>query len=66
MYKSIIGMANINAQELQSIKIFLLPVSLQNKFELIYQQMTTKLKTHNAHNIETETLFKALQQEFFE
>lgn len=31
--KSIVGMANINAQELQDIKILLPPISLQNEFE---------------------------------
>lgn len=42
MAKSIVGMANINAQELQDIKILIPPLSLQNEFakkvELIEQQ----------------------------
>lgn len=32
MAKNIVGMANINAQELQDIKIFLPPIQLQNQF----------------------------------
>lgn len=45
MCKSIIGMANINAQELQDIKILVPPVSLQNK----YAELTAAVKRKSAN-----------------
>jgi type I restriction enzyme S subunit len=47
MCKSIIGMANINAQELQDIEILMPPVELQNKFALVVakiRELKAKLK----------------------
>ncbi|MBL0026907.1 MAG: hypothetical protein IPO98_18805 [Saprospiraceae bacterium] len=39
MCKSIVGMANINAQELQDIRIMLPPIILQNQFEEKVKQL---------------------------
>jgi type I restriction enzyme S subunit len=43
MCKTIIGQANINAQELQNIKILIPPVDLQNQFAAFVEQ-ADKLK----------------------
>ena len=65
MCKSIVGMANINAQELQKIKILLPPVDLQNQFAekvaLIEQQKDLAKKELQ----ESEDLFQALLQKAF-
>ncbi|MCK4840270.1 MAG: restriction endonuclease subunit S [Methylococcales bacterium] len=65
MCKSIVGMANINAQELQNIKIVLPPVASQNKFaerikaiEKQKQQVKVSLK-------KSEALFNSLLQRAF-
>jgi type I restriction enzyme, S subunit len=63
--KSIIGMANINAQELQNIKILLPPVSLQNQFaEIVSQVIKTKSKMEESLK-EIENLFNSLMQKYF-
>ena len=46
MCKSIVGMANINAQELQNIEIVIPPIAKQNKFAtLVKTVLTKKIKT---------------------
>ncbi|MGE6315679.1 restriction endonuclease subunit S [Shewanella baltica] len=65
MCKSIVGMANINAQELQNIVILLPPVELQNKFsELV---LATKKKVSVLENAlkEQVRLFGSLSQKAF-
>ncbi|KUJ63869.1 hypothetical protein AR687_01390 [Flavobacteriaceae bacterium CRH] len=65
MCKSIVGMANINAQELQNILILHPPIELQNKFAeriaLIEQQKELAKK----ELIECEDLFNCLLQKAF-
>lgn len=65
MAKSIVGMANINAEELKSIPIYIPPINLQNNFaervykiEAVKQSMTSSLR-------ELEHNFNALMQQSF-
>lgn len=63
--KSIIGMANINAKELQSIKILIPPIELQKDYE---QRVSAILEFK--HSLEPsmgklDTLFHSLQQRAF-
>jgi len=44
MCKSIVGMANINAQEFQNIEILLPEISLQNKYAKIVEEVVNKKK----------------------
>jgi Type I restriction modification DNA specificity domain len=65
MCKNIVGMANINAQEFQDIKITIPPIELQNEFygrlELIDRHKAELQKTLTV----METLFLSLQQRAF-
>lgn len=65
MCKSIVGMANINAQELQDIKILLPPVELQNKYESIVKEVTERASRHHESVKELQVLFNALSQKAF-
>lgn len=65
MCKSIVGMANINAQELQDIKILLPPIELQNQYELLVKAVYEKTMTHKSSSTELELLFKSLSQKAF-
>lgn len=66
MCKSIIGMANINAQELQDISIMIPPIELQNKFSQIVRQIeqlkikivTQKSFSENVFNSSIQKAFK--------
>lgn len=65
MCKSIIGMANINAQEMQNIKILIPPIDLQNRFAQIVEQIANqKAKTQNSID-KSEELFQSLMQRAF-
>ena len=65
MCKSIVGMANINAQELQNINILLPPLNLQNKFAQIVEK-TEKEKQKLEKNLsELENNFNNIMQEAF-
>ena len=65
MCKSIVGMANINAQELQGIKILIPPIELQNQFAQIVKK-TEALKTQNQQSLqELENLYGSLSQKAF-
>jgi len=65
MCKNIIGMANINAKELQSIKILKAPIDLQNKFaDQIQQIQVQKEKAQSSMN-KAEELFNTLLQRAF-
>jgi len=63
--KSIVGMANINAQELQDIPILIPPLDLQNQFakqvEEINQQKAREQALYDQH----DNLFNALLQRAF-
>jgi len=65
MCKSIIGMANINARELQEISIMIPPVILQNKFEeKIKLLKKIRLKT-DEQIIASSSIFQTLLQQAF-
>ena len=63
--KAAIGQANINAQELQNIEIYLPPLALQKEFvSLKYQVDKSKLAIQKNLD-ELETLKKSLMQQYF-
>jgi type I restriction enzyme, S subunit len=65
MCKSIVGMANINAQELQGIKILTPPIELQNQFAQIVEK-TEALKNQYQQSLqELENLYGSLSQRAF-
>lgn len=65
MCKSIVGMANINAQELQGIKILIPPLTLQTQFAQIVEK-TEALKTQYQQSLqELEQLYGSLSQKAF-
>ena len=65
MCKSIVGMANINAQELQGIKILIPPIELQTQFAQIVEK-TEALKTQYQQSLtELENLYGSLSQKAF-
>lgn len=63
--KSIVGMANINAQEMQDIPLLLPPVALQEKYALIVQSTNERLKKFHTFSQEADALHAALSQSFF-
>jgi type I restriction enzyme S subunit len=65
MCKSIIGMANINAQELQNIKIVLPPITLQNQFADRIQLIEQQKQQAQASLEKSEALFNSLLQRAF-
>jgi type I restriction enzyme S subunit len=65
MCKSIVGMANINAQEVQNIKIALPPIELQNRFEQIVKDVSFKVKKHEISQKSLGDLFNSLSQKAF-
>lgn len=65
MCKNIIGMANINAQELQDISLPKPPTELQNKFASIVEQVEKNKKKLKISLQQTENLFQSLQQKAF-
>ena len=65
MCKTAIGQANINAQEMQNIGIYIPPINLQKEF-VVFKQQVNKSKTTISHSLDKlETLKKALMQEYF-
>jgi len=65
MCKSIVGMANINAQELQEIRILIPPANLQKRFSEIVRDVRAGIKRQlNAANAGDE-LFNSLTQRAF-
>lgn len=65
MCKSIVGMANINAQEMQDISILIPPMSLQDKYEQVVQATKDRLKLSHQSEAELERLFLSLSQKAF-
>lgn len=63
MCKSIVGMANINAQELQDIKIILPPIELQNEYEKIVKATKSKLKSFDKSAELLDDNFNSLSQQ---
>lgn len=65
MCKTAIGQANINAQEMQNIGLYLPPVELQQQF-VQFKEQTDKSKFAVQQSIEKlETLKKSLMQQYF-
>jgi len=65
MAKGAVNQANINAQELQSIKIYIPDMKLQNQFVQMKHHVD-KLKVEVQKSLdETQTLFDSLMQEYF-
>jgi type I restriction enzyme S subunit len=65
MCKSIVGMANINAQELQNIKILLPPIQLQNEFAVKIALIKKQKELAKQELQESEDLFNCLLQKAF-
>lgn len=65
MCKAIVGQANINAQELQKIAIFIPPLALQERFAAEVERVEALKTTVRAGIAETRTLFDALSQRYF-
>lgn len=65
MCKNIVGMANINAQELQDIQILIPPIFLQQKFASIVADTEQLRQKQKQSEIELENLFQALLQKYF-
>lgn len=65
MCKSIVGMANINAQEMQDIPIIIPPLRLQNRYRDIVVSTKEKLAAHQAALNTNNELFNALSQKAF-
>lgn len=63
--KNIIGMANINAQELQNIKIPIPPKELQDEFEIKFKQAKELKELANEQIKKSEVLFQSLLQKAF-
>ena len=65
MCKAAIGQANINAQEMQNIGLYLPPIELQRQF-VQFKEQTDKSKLTTQRSLdELETLKKALMQKYF-
>ncbi|MFN1513688.1 restriction endonuclease subunit S [Vibrio owensii] len=65
MCKSIVGMANINAQELQKIQILLPPIELQNKFAYRIKEIEKQKEIAQQSLKKSEELFNSLLQQAF-
>lgn len=65
MCKSIVGMANINAQELQDIKIMIPPIELQNQFSVKYNKIQNIKSNLFLQKTKSESLFQSLIQKAF-
>jgi type I restriction enzyme S subunit len=65
MCKNIVGMANINAQELQDIKIIIPPIELQNQYSERLHLIRGHKMAHQKALSGLETLFSSLQHRAF-
>jgi type I restriction enzyme, S subunit len=65
MCKSIIGMANINAQELQDIPIASPPIEIQRKYRAFVDRVIQSWPAATAAQSEGERLFESLSQQAF-
>lgn len=65
MCKSIIGMANINATEIQAMQIAIPPLQLQQTFATRIQAVEALKSTHRSALAELDTLFASLQHQAF-
>ena len=65
MSKTAIGQANINAQELQNIGIYIPPIELQKEFVSFKTQIDKSKVAVQAALDEAQTLFDSLMQQYF-
>ena len=65
MCKSIVGMANINAQEFKSILLPKPPIALQQRFAAVVKSVEHQKVVHQTHLAELDALFAALQHRAF-
>ena len=65
MCKSIVGMANINAQEFKSISLPKPPLALQQRFAAVVKSVECQKVVQHAHLAELDALFAALQHRAF-
>lgn len=65
MAKGAVNQANINAQELQSINIYLPDISLQKEFVKIKEQVDKSKVVVQKHLEKAQLLFDSLMQEYF-
>lgn len=65
MCKSIIGMANINAKQVQAMTIPLAPLDLQEQFARRVEAIERLKVNHRAHLAELDALFASLQDRAF-
>ncbi|EMF80378.1 type I restriction modification DNA specificity domain protein [Leptospira weilii serovar Topaz str. LT2116] len=63
--RNIVGIANINAQELQGIKILKPPVLFQNKFAEFVENIQLQKVQYQRSLIELEALYSSLSQKAF-
>lgn len=63
--KSIVGMANINAQEMQDIPLVLPPIELQDRYAKIVEAVHARLSMHRAFLGEAVALHSSLSNQFF-
>ena len=65
MCKSIVGMANINAQELQNIEILIPPKHLQDEYEIIYKKIKKGLSIYDKSAMQLQILASNLSNKYF-
>ena len=65
MCKTAIGQANINAQELQNICLYVPPIDLQQQFIDFKKQLDKSKAAVQKALDETQLLFDSLMQEYF-
>ena len=65
MAKGAVNQANINAQELQSIKVYVPDLELQNRFSNFVQQVDKSKLAVQKSLEKTQQLFDSLMQEYF-
>ena len=65
MCKAAIGQANINAQELQNIGIYIPPIELQREFVSFKEQIDKSKSAIQKSLDETQILFDSLMQKYF-
>ena len=65
MSKAAIGQANINAQELQSIGIYIPPIAMQREFVSFKAQIDKSKSAIQKSLDETQLLFDSLMQQYF-
>ena len=65
MCKAAIGQANINAQEMQGIGIYIPPISVQQEFVRFKKQIDKSKDAIKKSLAETQMLFDSLMQQYF-